>query len=773
MSQGNATRPATPAQNNASPSSSIVPSANASPTTGIPLQSAQTRPAVVNTGPSASNTQPPTGQTPSLPPSSSQTPVSVSAPSSLTNASSHPTSTPGSSHTSAAPSHASAPTSQGQHHGNTSASGSITTAAQASTPSPPAQPSPTNRSRMRLFKLGLSSFSGTPEEWVTNCLQPWGLGLLFLFTIGLAVTLFVLARKSAGAKGIAEIRKVKPDRNVAGVALGLTLTWKQIPTFTIQAYGMCLAAAFMAFAQRQPYVELNRADGGAPAKASILLDYGSLSWFSKIKRAWQSKHALLLLWFFMSPIFSLGVTPLAANLFDLDEGQVAETNIKVNRTTFYDEWAIEADTQLLPMLTYVTGIELYDTPMPAWADQNASYAPFEIPAGLDGTSDNVTVVQNASFMDLDCRALLREVDFDVVASDHQWLLNGTDQGCDFINQFQFSDGFFQNYAQTWTKNDCGDDDSDGGTSSSSSSPTLEGRVFLFAAHAPDGNGSAVTNFSMISCTTTYHNHTGKLVVGVDPSNSNRPLIRNFQPTARPQLMEPRPQYWKIFEQSISSFAVDADPTSLWSATSLGRLVIEAGVKNNGDDSNSGSSSSSSSSKIPDEAFRTENLITQFKAAWRLLYIVTATTYLHPLVSTTRPTGTTGTTVSGSDDTLDATLHLTTSYLRTADAIAYSFVGVFLVNAALIVWMAQSMRLRPSILREEPTGLLGHLFLAANSAQLMGTARAVRHDVAGPSPKWQEAYEKGQVTTVATEYQTARWRVVDWSNSRDGRIERCP
>lgn len=454
------------------------------------------------------------------------------------------------------------------------------------------------------------------------------------------------------------------------------------------------------------------------------------------------------------------VTPFTANLFDLDQGQVAETPIKVNQTTFYDEGAIQADTQLLPMLTYVQVIELYDTPMPAWADQNASYAPFEIPAIIEGTSTNVTVVQNASFMDLDCRALSQNIDFDVVASGTQWILNGADRGCNFTSQIQFMNGFLQYYAQTFTKYDCGDSD-DGSTSSSSS--TNEGRVFLFAAHAPDGNASAVSNISLISCTTTYQNHTGKLVVGVDPSNSNKPLIRSFQPSGRAHIMDPRPQYWKIFEQSINSLPVTPDPISLWSATPLGRWVVESAARN---------ISSNSGSRIPDEAFYPANLIPQFRSAWRLLYIVTATTYLHPQLSLTSQQSQSpgaGTTASG-PETLNATLYLTTSYLRTADAIAYSFVGILLVNAALIVWMSFAMR-RPSILHEEPTGILGHLFLAINSPDLTGTAEEVRRAVAGLSPKWREAYEKGDVPTRQDEYETARWRVAEWSDPTRGRIER--
>ncbi|KAK5232529.1 hypothetical protein LTR47_006417 [Exophiala xenobiotica] len=575
-----------------------------------------------------------------------------------------------------------------------------------------------------------SNFTGAPKEWKSTWLQFWALIILLLVTLGLAGTILGLAQRSNNKSGITRIRNSSPGRTIAGVTVGLSLTWKQIPVFAFQAYSFCVAATVRAYADRQPFVELWNAQG-ASAKLTVLLNYAGVLGPVKPWRAIRNKHVLIGFLFIMNFILSFLVTPFAASLLYLDNEKTLPTATKVNRTTFFDEGALKASTQLYPMLNYVDGIQLYDTPLPAWTAQtnhSYSFAPFELPTALAGGTNNLTVEQTATFLSLECRELTRGSDYEVTDAPgkQQWNVVGSDRGCGFNSLYSHA-GVFQNYAQTFAANDCPPNFS-----------SSEGRIFLFAAHAPDGNGSAVRDFDLISCTSTYYNHTGQLEVALDPSSS-RPVVRRFAPTGPPSAMEPRPEFWKLFEKTVNELRAE-DPTATWAATILGRCVVETAAQN----------------ATISEAFQASRLIPSLESTMSLVYAVTAATYFRSALST-----------RAAVPTMNGTLYPQTNVLRMVPAIAYSFFGILFLNAVLVILVILSMLRTRSILYEEPAGILSYAVLAANSADLTATAETLRGTVA--DGRCTEAYQKG--VTLPGDYRDSKWAVKDWTNVASGRIDK--
>jgi hypothetical protein len=120
----------------------------------------------------------------------------------------------------------------------------------------------------------------------------YALIILLLVTLGFAGTILGLAQRSNNKSGIAKVRNSSPGRTIAGVTIGLSLTWKQIPVFAFQAYSFCVAATVQAYADRQPFVELWNAQG-ASAKLTVLLNYAGVSGPVKPCRAFRNKHVLI------------------------------------------------------------------------------------------------------------------------------------------------------------------------------------------------------------------------------------------------------------------------------------------------------------------------------------------------------------------------------------------------------------------------------------------------------------------------------------------------
>jgi hypothetical protein len=495
----------------------------------------------------------------------------------------------------------------------------------------------------------------------------------------------------------------------------------------LQTYSIWVAATVYAYAERLPYVELSRTHG-ASAKLTILLDYRSLPGPIKIWRSFINKHRLLSSLFFFNLLLTFLVTPFAASLFNVGGDQSSEHDIDVNRTTFYDEYAMNQRTQFLPMLDYARGIKLYNTPTPSWANQLYSFTPFQLPASLSDGTNNVTTEQNATYMSVNCKELVRGTDFTIEDNGNQWTISGDDQGCNFLSRYTHI-GSFEFYAQTFSKSDC-----------SSEEPSREGRIFLFAAQAPDRNASEIRHFNLISCASTYYNLTGKLEIGADPS-SGSPIIRSFTPGSGPVALEnPRPIFWKLFEKTISDLRTD-DTAATWSTTLLGRLVIDDVSQN-----------------IPiASAFQNASLLSSsLSSTLRLLYSITATTYLRTDISSSLPT-----------PTLHGTLLRRVRYLHAVAPIAYPIAGILLINAFLICLMIASVRSTTSILYEEQGGILASSVLVTNSSDLAETSRRLR--AAAPNGRCVEAYAR--VSPI--EYETARWGVTARRSGVDWKIQRMP
>lgn len=133
-------------------------------------------------------------------------------------------------------------------------------------------------------------------------------------------------------------------------------------------------------------------------------------------------------------------------------GPSAKTLTLIVRLIF-NETGTQARTQLLPMLNLANSIQLYDTPLGGWTDRIHSFEPFQNSVSPGTTSGYVIVVPNVSSLSLNGTDLTGGKDYILELSKSQWVINGSDRGWTFNNQFAHS-GVFEYYVQTFVKNDC-------------------------------------------------------------------------------------------------------------------------------------------------------------------------------------------------------------------------------------------------------------------------------------------------------------------------------
>ena len=161
-----------------------------------------------------------------------------------------------------------------------------------------------------------------------------------------------------------------------------------------------------------------------------------------------------------------------------------------------------------------------------------------------------------------------ENSFTSVSTNSSLTLQASDRGCDLrlplIAPTPSSNGYSY-YLQTFSNLDCG---LDAGWS----------RVVAMGA-TELGNSTTLTNLSVVSCTTSYHESIGKLSIALsEPEGSANLVITSFA-SANNTLIDRRPLYADAIENAIhqpSSF----DNTATLSATDLGRLIFTYALAQN-------------------------------------------------------------------------------------------------------------------------------------------------------------------------------------------------
>ncbi|KAL9571912.1 hypothetical protein ACKAV7_003901 [Fusarium commune] len=501
--------------------------------------------------------------------------------------------------------------------------------------------------------------------WLSEALKWPSLIVFGLFDIALAITIIILAAKSSTEHGFVTI----PSRNITSssslalswsdpvrfnVSLDLGILWTALPSFVFALFAAYWAWIACAIAERQPYVEL-RSRGGAEARKSILLDYRVtpvvFRWWSAFRKSHEAVGAMTLL----SVLLTYIIAPLAARLFTPQVVSVSKT-LPITYDTEFSGSNINSTIDWQPILNVVAATLLYRGKSIAWTDDQYSFRPFSnrsiVPVSADIEAETTAFAAYVNCVVVKDYTITSNKDSS--SSQGTVIVSGDDRGCSFRQKFGVA-STQKTYLKSTSVIDC-------------SAQAYYSRLVFTAGVYSSSASNLLDDISVISCATGYRQVDGNLKVS---TLATSPTIQSFDEIGRPDTS--RPTLWRIFEQGILG-PVTFNPKAKSSTSDMGDLILQYAQK-----------------LRPSNPLSPEVLIRSISTIFTATYLNGVGS--HGFSSLSNPEASTG------------KAFIPTTRLFVVPWVAYVILIFLLIAFCFLIWAFFYVHTRPSILTEEPEGLL--------------------------------------------------------------------
>ncbi|KAH7184549.1 uncharacterized protein B0J16DRAFT_340170 [Fusarium flagelliforme] len=512
--------------------------------------------------------------------------------------------------------------------------------------------------------------------WLSSCLR-WPSLLIFTFlNLTLLTTVISLTIVSSTNDGFVTI----PSRNASSpspssnsqtlsISWDLGLLWTTLPSFVFSLFGAYWAWMTGAIAERQPYVEL-RKEGGSEPGSSIMLDYRVVASIWRWWGAFRRSHYMVGATTLMSVLLTYAIAPFAARLFALEVVRMTKTSPIVYNEVFNNN-NINATLDWRPVLDTVAATLIYQGNGIAWTDDERAFRPFYPKSNLVRGAD-ISANTTAYSAYLDC-VLVK--DYTITSDGDSVDISGNDRGCSFKQSFGVNSSQ-RTYFKTTSKIDC-------------SSKAHYSRLVFTAATYSSSASNNLNDLSVISCATGYRQVAGTLTV--TPSSS-APIIGSFTKTGEADTG--RPKLWRVFEQGILG-PVSFNPQAKWSTSDMGSLILYYAQQ-----------------LQPSKPLASEALMDAASKVFTAIYLNAVA--IHGFDSLPEPETGTGTAL------------IPTTRLFVVPWVAYIIIVFLMVILCSVVAIYIHLQRSPSIMTEEPEGLLSMAGILCNS-ELFTIAWNIRHD----------------------------------------------
>ncbi|KAM5350120.1 hypothetical protein ACJ41O_006625 [Fusarium nematophilum] len=492
--------------------------------------------------------------------------------------------------------------------------------------------------------------------WLSGCLRWPSLLAFSILDIALAATIIALTIVSSANHGFVTIppHDDTPTGQHAShtddisISWDLGVLWTSLPSFVFALFGAYWAWIAGSIAERQPYVEL-RKENGAEARLSVLLDYRVTASVWRWWGAFRKSHYTVGSTTLLSVLLTYAVAPFAARLFVPDIVMVSKALPVVYNATF-DDQNINSTLDWRPVLDTVAATLLYHGNSIAWTDEERAFRPFfadsSVAAGTEIASNTTAY---AAY--LNCELVK---DYSLSSNRDTVTVSGKDRGCSFKQSFGVSDTQ-EIYFKTTAQLDC-------------SSQAFYSRLVFTAAKYSSSAPENLDNISVISCATGYRQVAGTL--RVSPS-ADSPIIHSFTETGEPDTS--RLPLWRIFEQNILG-PVSFNPQAKWSTSDMGSLILYYAQRSN-----------------PSKALTSEVLMDAINNVFTAIYLNAIAIHGFKLVE--EPEETAG------------TAFVPTTRLFVVPWVAYIIIAFLFITLCSVLFVFFHLPNCPSILSEEPQGLL--------------------------------------------------------------------
>ncbi|KAH8748114.1 hypothetical protein F5883DRAFT_697563 [Diaporthe sp. PMI_573] len=520
--------------------------------------------------------------------------------------------------------------------------------------------------------------NGQPvPQWLSWALRATTISLFLVITTGLAVTIIALTIRSATQNGIVRIPNKTTPLVIGSITIdwSLGLLWTTLPALVFTLYGHYWDWIVQALGDRQPFVELCQPNG-AKSEKTILLEYRTTPALWRWIQAFKIGHTLIGASMLLSLVISFAVSPLSARLFVADVRQIPQQlGIYYNYSINLD--GINSSVDWRTVFDTVAATRVYNGSRLPWTDDEYAFLPFFLQQNPGDVGANISLVSltantTAYSAYVNCSSLTEyQLTLDKTSSSNGMVtVNAIDRGCAVSQSFEVAD-MQPVYFKTTSDISC---------SVESWYSRLIFTYGVFSSSSP----SYLADVSVISCITDYRVSSGDLTVipALQPSDT---VTKSFMPNSMSD--DNRPDYWRGFEQDILG-PFSFNPTTKWSTTDFGSLILYYATKVlGGDGSQLGS----------------DSLLTSISDMFTAVYLTAVTMVgTSPLQGGSGPLTDTGTMVA-----------------PTTRLFVVTWVSVVIVIILFIALVAAGLvlnyvRRQGSMLQEEPKGLFSYAGLLSGS-----------------------------------------------------------
>ncbi|KAK1981132.1 hypothetical protein LZ30DRAFT_721171 [Colletotrichum cereale] len=291
-------------------------------------------------------------------------------------------------------------------------------------------------------------------------------------------------------------------------------------------------------------------------------------------------------------------------------------------------------------------------------------------------------------------------DYTITSSGDSVTVSGNDRGCDFKQSFSVTETQ-DIYLKTTVDFDC-------------SAEAHYSRLVFTAARYSDSARNNIDNISVISCATGYLQASGTCRV---TSSKDAPAVASFVEAGQPDAS--RPKLWRVFEQGILG-PVTFNPQAKWTTSDMGNLVLYYAQR------------ARASNPLGPGALR-EAIPRVFTA------IYLSAVAIHGFDSPQNV------------ETATGTLFVPTTRLFVVSCVAYLIITFLAIALCAVVFLFFRLQDTPSILTEEPQGLLS-MAAMLDKSELLDFASDIRQEAGFDGEIWKRGM-------VRSDVKDRKWRAV--------------
>jgi hypothetical protein len=514
------------------------------------------------------------------------------------------------------------------------------------------------------------------KRWRSITLRGWCVPLLLLAELGFIVaisTLFALSRQRTGFVEIGfEERSLDFSTFPGAVRWGQGLLWTALPVFTIGLYKLFRDAVIGALVVETPYIELARSSPDDPVEArkSVYLDYRTSFAIVACWKAWKNRHYFLSICLVLSFVEALGLVPLTARLFAARE-ELLPKEATVNILSTFDTSAPLENTNYGSLMDAVSASWVNESPLPRGTDGDFAFS--LIAPTQPGENFTVSAPTNASRLTMDCSevpmsstsiTLIEETDSFITVR-----FSATDRGCDIEGSIPTgTDG--NDFLEAILTSNCAD---------------AAGRLRIGFFYGTMSTTGALTNSTLVSCIPSYWSAHGILTVVTTNNTFAGRVIETPRFNATGYDIQDLGITAQQFEDGVMTVQTFNPATSSAGNTNAPLRLAELIVRR---------------IEALGQSYSAATLIEAANLVYPAIYTMLALTYFYPELST--PVAVTG------------TLAVPQNRLHVVPPVAISMLVILVILFASTGYLIVYLLRHPSMLAEEPVGLLGAASLLRGS-----------------------------------------------------------